>query len=322
MVTAYDVINLFYIGGILLFLYSSKKNSLTISLLELFSALSFAFGFETFNIEHGHYTYPYSYFYFGKVPLSILIAWYVVFMLGKYWIQLILYFYLLKRPKNETNYHFIPLIIILTGLISTTFAFVFDPIASRLQWWEWNEANPFLGVPIGEFYGIFISVFIISVIFWTLYLLITNYYLKERVLIIPKTFNKYDLLPFIIYEILVLVLTSWSFLTSINDNDVLNGVVVAVIATQIIVFIWLLLLIDNLDELNQNNSSIMKMNIILIILIVIGIISLIYSILSILSFNLPFLERPRSMFMILFSFGLICSGFAISLFLKMKSILH
>ena len=315
--SAYDVINAFYIAGIILFVYSSRKNTLKVSLLEFFTAFLFGLVFETYNIQQGHYSYPNSYFYIGKVSVSVLIGWYTVFMLGKYFSQSILYFYTLARERKEKSYHFIPFIIILTGLIGSTFSYIIDPIATRTQWWVWYEPTPFLDVPIGELYGIFIATCTVSIVFWILYLVYKHFTRQEMITITLNGFRTIDFIPFTVYEILVLLLGYWSYSTSLSNGDVLIGSVVTIIATQIIVFIWLLLYIDNIDEIKV--KIIRKDNFIYIsvILILLGAIFVFLSLIIILfSITLPFFNKTVSIHMILFSFGLSFVLLGFGVFLK------
>lgn len=83
MLSAFDVTNKFYIISIILFVYSTKKNSFHISLLKFFTSFLFGLILKTFNIQNKYYSYPYSYFYIGKVPVSVIITWYTIFIHGK-----------------------------------------------------------------------------------------------------------------------------------------------------------------------------------------------------------------------------------------------
>ena len=315
--SAYDVINAFYIAGIILFVYSSRKNTLKISLLEFFTAFLFGLVFETYNIQQGHYSYPNSYFYIGKVSVSVLIGWYTVFILGKYFSQSILYFYTLHRERKEKSYHLIPFIIILTGLIGSTFSYVIDPIATRTQWWVWYEPTPFLGVPIGELYGIFIATCSVSIVFWILYLVYNHYTRQEIMRITLNEFRTIDFIPFTIFEILILLLGYWSYTTSLSNGDVLMGALVTIIATQIIVFIWLLLYIDNIDEIKVKFIQKDNFNYISVILILLGAIFVFLSLIIIFfPFTLSFFNKTVSIHMVLFSIGLSFVLLGISVLLK------
>ena len=130
-------------------------------------------------------------------------------------------------------------------------------------------------------------------------------------------FRTIDFIPFTVYEILVLLLGYWSYSTSLSNGDVLIGSVVTIIATQIIVFIWLLLYIDNIDEIKV--KIIRKDNFIYIsvILILLGAIFVFLSLIIILfSITLPFFNKTVSIHMILFSFGLSFVLLGFGVFLK------
>lgn len=316
MLNAFDVINLFYVTAILLFLYSSKKNSLYISIVEFTTAFLFGLIFETFNIQNAHYSYPYSYFYIGQVPISIIVTWYTIFIFGKYWTQSILYFYSLNQSNRQKKYHFIPLSILLTGVIASTFALVIDPIATRLRWWEWYEAAPFLGVPIGEFYGIFIAICLLSSIYWILYFILSNYIKKDSFKITFSDFQKIDFLPFVLYEIIILLLGYWSYLASSNSQDVLNGALVPIIATQIIVFIWLTLLIDTSNVLKVDPHYTQKLYVLVLLLILIGALFFISTLLVVF---FQFYKNIKSIHMIFFALSLCFTLIGISLFLKINT---
>jgi len=183
MFTAFELINLFYVSAILLFIWSARTFSLKFALFEFITAFSFALIFETYNITvSAHYSYPNSYFYIGKVSVEVLIAWYTVYLFGKYWIITILS--LTRKTANISSLKFLyPTLFIANAYISATLVMLIDPFASKTEWWKWFESTPFLGVPVGELYGIFISVVFISILIVILHNLLSNYFENDVILL-------------------------------------------------------------------------------------------------------------------------------------------
>lgn len=312
MITSYPIINLFYLIALIIFYYSSKKNNFSFALIEFFVIIAFGFIFETYNINIGqHYSYPTSYIFFDKVPLSILIAWYTIFMFGKFWTQLLLS---INREFENNDYSIIPLIIISSAIIATTIGYLIDPIATRLQWWEWYEPTPFLNVPIGEFFGIFIATSLIGSIYWIL-LIIFSQRTGFKLSIKFQFITRIDWIMVLAYEAMIFILLFWNILAAVDDNDPLIGSTVTFFATQVIIVIILLIIFDKNDF--QNDILKLPKNIFIFqTMILIGsIISALLIILTMIAmFNNGF--GVRSLHMILASLAILSSGITLTTFFK------
>lgn len=306
--SVYDFINLVYLMTPLIFIYSVKRNSVKIALLEILVVFSSAFVFETFNIVNGHYSYPNSYIYFGAVPLSIIFGWYILFMIGKFWTNLILSFN--KNVQNDVT--IVPISILLIAFASATLGLLIDPIATRLKWWEWYEPAPYLNVPIGELYGIFIAISIIGGIYWLVTWILSN--ISEfQVKYIFEEQEKMDLLMIALYEFICLVLVIWSIENAIDNNDVLMGAITTYLATQIVVMVVLIQVLVKEDVRNGfhelKKHHVLYFRLFLGICFLFSFIMLLSSILVLIKFQFLF-PLIQSMHMILFQFSIV--GFCIS----------
>jgi bisanhydrobacterioruberin hydratase len=114
----------------------------------------FALIFETIAIKTG---LPYGRFSYGDglgskfintTPWTVMLA-YPPIILGAYW---------LARKFGR------PLAIFLTPVFATIVDFVLDPAMVKLEFWKWEVAGPYFGVPIINFVGWLISGFIAALI--------------------------------------------------------------------------------------------------------------------------------------------------------------
>jgi uncharacterized membrane protein len=321
MISAFDVINLFYICAIILFIWSVKTFTFKFALFEFLTAFGFALFFETFNINfNNHYSYPNSYFYIGKVSLEVLIGWYTIYMFGKFWIITILSLFKEKNELHPKTYNY-PLFILANAYVSAVVVMLIDPIASRTEWWKWDEPTPFLGVPVGEIYGIFISVVFISSLIWILYNFLSKYF--EKTIYVTKNFDIYDLIIFIIYEFYCLVGMGITVIAANDNNDVMMGVTVVFLATQIMPFISIMLYFSS----NGFNTSFNRFysehrqffGISRIIMFVLSGILFVIVTLSILPQTNTLFPPITSLHMVLTHFFMVVFGFTIFLYLKIRT---
>ena len=300
----------------IIFIYSGFKNGFLYSGLELLLTISVGFVFETFNITiNQHYSYPNSFFYIGKVPISILVGWYIIFMFGKFWsIILLAIISSLKKQKTTsifTNISLIPIIILLTAYIASTMVLLIDPLATRLKWWEWYEPAPYLDVPIGEIYGIFFASCLIGIVFWGVF-----YYFEIDTSV---SYNRLDILMVICYELLCVILLLWSIDTSTSNNDVLIGSSVIYIVTQLpVVFISLIYIFSD-DYTLLIEQEFFKFRIINYTGYVISLILFIMIFFS-MDLLIPLNTGIISIHMILIQFFFLVTLFNIHLTLKIKEI--
>jgi hypothetical protein len=243
----------------------------------------------------------------------------VIFLFGKFWIVVLLSLFS-KNKKNNPSISNYPFYILTNAYISAVVVMLIDPIASRTEWWKWFEPTPFLGVPVGEIYGIFISVVFISTLIWILHSLLSKYF--EKPIYISKNLNRYDLIIFVFYEIYCLVGTGLTIAAASDNNDVLMGVFVIFLATQIMPFVTVMIFLSS-DEFNNylkqkytQNSNIFSSTLILMIILS-GIASSVV-ILSILPQTSNFFPPITSIHMILTQFALLIIGFTVFLNLKIK----
>jgi uncharacterized membrane protein len=322
MISAFDVINLFYICAIILFIWSAKTFTLRFALFEFLTAFLFALFFETFNINfNNHYSYPNSYFYIGKVSLEVLIGWYTIYMFGKFWIITILSLFKEKNESHPKTYNY-PLFILTNAYVSAVVVMLIDPIASRTEWWKWFEPTPFLGVPVGEIYGIFISVVFISSLIWILYNFLSKYF--EKNIYVTKSFDIYDLIIFIVYELYCLIGMGITVITANDNNDVMMGVTVVFLATQIMPFISMMLYFSSngfntsFDSFHSEHRQLFGIS--RIIMFVLSGILLVVVILSILPQTNTLFPSVTSLHMILTQFFMVVFGFSIFFYLKIRSL--
>jgi uncharacterized membrane protein len=313
MISAFDVINLFYICAIILFIWSAKTFTIKFALFEFLTAFLFALFFETFNINfNNHYSYPNSYFYIGKVSVEVLIGWYTIYLFGKFWIITILSLFNEKNEFTPKTYNY-PLFILANAYISAVVVMLIDPIASRTEWWKWFEPTPFLGVPVGELYGIFISVVFISSLIWVLHNFLSKYF-----------FDSYDLVIFIVYELYCLIGMGITVIAANDNNDVLMGVTVVFLATQILPFTSMMLYLSS-NGFNTSFASIYHerkqfIDISKILMFVLSGILLLTIILSILPQTNTIFPSITSLHMILTQFFMVIFGISIFFHLKIKSL--
>jgi bisanhydrobacterioruberin hydratase len=114
----------------------------------------FALIFETIAIKTG---LPYGRFSYGDglgrkfldiTPWAVMLA-YPPIVLGAYW---------LARKFGR------PLAIFLTPIFATIVDLVLDPAMVKLEFWKWEAAGPYFGVPVINFAGWLISGFIAALI--------------------------------------------------------------------------------------------------------------------------------------------------------------
>jgi len=109
--------------------------------LTLLMAFSYGYLLEYTDMRdfHAYHYNPFNVMLPGGVPLAVSLSWGVIFyaalqtsnMLGFAW---------QRRPW-------------LDGLLGLVIDLAMDPIAARLGYWVWTPPGPWLGIPLGNFFG-------------------------------------------------------------------------------------------------------------------------------------------------------------------------
>ena len=192
----------------------------------------------------------------------------------------------------------------MTALIGAVLVTFFDPLATRLQWWIWKavEPTPYLGIPVGEIYGVFLatSIALILIVFVRVILV------KETYSTLQLRFEKLttmDIFIVVYYEIFCLIIFYWNIITSISNNDVLMGTLISYLGTQLVPFVIILLYINSgkfddwYDRIYSYNKNAVIFITIYFVVVTFGI--LILTFLATFRINILILPTIESLHMIL-----------------------
>jgi len=199
-------------GAILIFIFSfwhsllkfGRKNSLIFLAIALVvSYLAEIFGVKWGHFLNGGYNYPefLGLRIFG-IPILVSLMWvsiiYISYQVAEH----------LTDFRFSKNLSFLKKTIsgaavaLLTGLAAVAWDLVIDPLAAQAGWWKWNIAESdfsFFNVPIGNFIGWIVVVFIIVFIF-------KLFFEKEKAV----TEDLFEFSPLISYGLLWLNAFAWS----------------------------------------------------------------------------------------------------------------
>lgn len=85
----------------------------------------------------------------GEVPLAIVLGWVVILFISHEIVQA------LQIPRSNVAF-------IMMGALAVNIDLMLDPLAEAVGLWHWNIANSFYGVPLGNFLGWFLIVFLFN----------------------------------------------------------------------------------------------------------------------------------------------------------------
>ena len=132
---------------------------------------------------HYHYSENLGYRLFGLVPVLIPIAWFMM-MYPAFVIADIL------TPAHSSRTKWILLFATIGGLTMTAWDVVMDPLMSRAGNWIWERGGPYYDIPLQNFWGWWLTVFIA----FALYLWLT----KREAIKSPPAFDRLALISYAI----------------------------------------------------------------------------------------------------------------------------
>lgn len=127
--------------------------------------------FETVGLRYGtffggHYVYNTTMPLIYGVPFLVVLYW-SLFIYTGYAITTSFLVWLKKEKPSRHNRKLFLLagLILADGLIVTAIDLFMDPIQVKMGAWEWLQGGPYYGVPIGNFFGWFVVVIIVTTLF-------------------------------------------------------------------------------------------------------------------------------------------------------------
>ncbi|MDP7078772.1 MAG: carotenoid biosynthesis protein [Candidatus Undinarchaeales archaeon] len=85
----------------------------------------------------------------GDVPLVIVLGWVVIIFISHEIVQA------MQIPRSTVGF-------LMMGALAVNIDLMLDPLAEAVGLWHWNIANSFYGVPLGNFLGWFLIVFLFN----------------------------------------------------------------------------------------------------------------------------------------------------------------
>lgn len=156
------------------YIYLGKKNTVILFSLSLF----FGFISEYLGVKYGLFFGNYIYVnlipsLFGTIPIMTPISWAIIVYMCYGITNSIFFCGGGKKPqlneKNTNSYIFLIILILslIDGLCAMNLDMVIDPIAvlPSVAAWIWIDGGPYFNVPISNFFGWFIIVFIVTLLF-------------------------------------------------------------------------------------------------------------------------------------------------------------
>lgn len=183
----------------------NKGTKNTLTFLALSFAISFAAEFIGINFSYSFGGYSYSDLLGPKilgVPFLVILMWaaliYVAYALSEH----ILDFRITKHISKKDKFYLAFFSSIVAALAAVAWDFVLDPLAVTTNWWTWQTAGVYFGIPASNFIGWFIVVFLAVFLFKMLFE-------KEH----EETETKYDYAPALCYFLLYLSIIGLSLET-------------------------------------------------------------------------------------------------------------
>jgi len=158
-----------------------------------------AWSFETLSI---HTSFPFGKYYYtdllpgklGDVPILIMPAYFSVGYLS--WV--ISHVICNRQNSNYSKYDFV-LIPAIAAFIMAAWDLTFDPLSSTVtDIWRWQNGGSYFGVPLQNFFGWYLCVFIIYILFFQY---LKNKKTKSEAYINRKVFWLYPTLAYLFFSI-------------------------------------------------------------------------------------------------------------------------
>ena len=136
-----------------------KRASILLALVFVVSLLFESIGVMTgWVYGHYHYSENLGYRIFGLVPVLIPIAWFMM-MYPSFVIADVL------TPSHWSPAKRIIPFATIGGLVMTSWDVVMDPLMSRAGNWIWERGGPYYDIPLQNFWGWWLTVFVIFVLY-------------------------------------------------------------------------------------------------------------------------------------------------------------
>ncbi|MHA1150299.1 MAG: carotenoid biosynthesis protein [Promethearchaeota archaeon] len=168
-----------YSLAILTAIHSLKFKGIYKSLLFFFGSVLVGGSLENLASLFSGYYYPGSELtlFLGKCPFDVILGWYTILYNCSFFSHCIIgnkkgslpSIGIGTNPENGLNSNLIRLTIlrsILAGAIAVSLDLLIDPVAVENEWWIWQINNIyFLGVPLGNYIGWFLMIFLFTFFF-------------------------------------------------------------------------------------------------------------------------------------------------------------
>jgi uncharacterized membrane protein len=215
-------------------------------------ALAFGLGSELIGVKYGwifgHYFYnpvliP---FIFGLVPVMTVVSWITIIYISYSFANMILKGFGSPKPNIKQNKLFYVILLILlssiSGFVAANLDMLIDPVVVTTQGWFWIGGGPYFGVPIGNFVGWFLVVFLATLVFR-----IYELFKKEKDGSLPKKSLLVTSSIIGIYLMFFLIYAFSAFLLGKPDYILIG-------TTTMVPFILITTLITVIDFLSKGNN--------------------------------------------------------------------
>jgi uncharacterized membrane protein len=147
-----------------------KKTSIFFISAFIFALISESIGVK-YGLIFGHYYYNplLAPFFFGLVPIMIVVSWLPFIYISYTFANMILKGFGSQKPNIKQNKLFMIVLLFLlsaiSGLVAVNLDMLLDPVVVSTQGWFWIGGGPYFGVPISNFVGWFLVTFVFTFIF-------------------------------------------------------------------------------------------------------------------------------------------------------------
>ena len=213
----------------------------------------FALGSESIGVKYGlifgHYYYNpvLAPFFFGLVPVMIVVSWLPFIYISYTFANMILKGFGSQKPNIKQNKLFMIVLLILlsaiSGLVAVNLDMLLDPVVVSTQGWFWIGGGLYFGVPISNFVGWFIVTFVVTFLFrlYESFKKVNNGSLPKASLLMSSSIIVLYLIYFIIYGFTAFLMG--------------NQVYLLIGATTMGPFILITTLITAIDFLDKNKKK-------------------------------------------------------------------
>lgn len=175
-------------------------------------------------------------FKIGAVPLTIMAAYFTTGYLA--WTMATIFLGDLGTGIKKRNLALVPVV---AGFIMVMWDFCFDPIKSTIEgYWIWEDGGAYHGVPLSNFAGWFVTVFLIFIVF-ALYL--HRYGISKRL----NQSKVYWVLAPVMYLGLALEYLLYPF-SETSHLDIYWSMFIAAIFTMVFVSLLNIIFVSRIDE--------------------------------------------------------------------------